>query len=101
MSVFLCVCVCVCVLQGILEIDTHGFLSLIDEEGNIHNDISLPPDEKMAKKIKDNYENKENEVFVSVITAFKRSQIKLYTVRHISSLTRSQRLQNTAKDCKI
>lgn len=49
-------------------------ITLINDKGDTHT-IGFPPEEELAKNIKDAVEAGEKEVFVSVLEALKQEQI--------------------------
>jgi translation elongation factor IF5A len=65
---------------GLMSIDGTS-VSLIDEKGNTSDDLTLPPDEELAQKIKDAHEADEKEVMVTVMSALGQSQITGFSLK--------------------
>jgi translation initiation factor 5A len=64
---------------GVMDI-TDNNVSLINDEGATM-ELALPPDEELAKKIKDAQEADQKEVSVTVMTALGQSQITGFSLK--------------------
>lgn len=53
----------------LVDIGDDGFLSVMTDKGEIRDDLRLPTDVELAKKIKEEYEKEDNIVMVTVISA--------------------------------
>jgi len=66
---------------GVMAVAEDGSLSLIDDEGETRDDMSLPEDEEIASGIRSNFDAGEKEVFVSVLSALGTAQIMSFVLR--------------------
>jgi len=64
-------------VYSLADISTDGFLSLVDEEGNLSEDVSLPDfPENFAREIRQTFENAGDKTFcVTVLSAMGKRQV--------------------------
>jgi len=58
----------------LIDISEDGFVSLMNEKGDTRDDLRLPTDEELAKKIKEEF-TKDNSVIITVLSAIGEEQI--------------------------
>lgn len=53
----------------LLDISDDGFVSLMDEKGDLRDDLRIPSDEELAKKIREELDKSEGNVIITVLSA--------------------------------
>jgi len=53
----------------LLDISDDGFVSLMDDKGEIRDDLRIPTDEELAKKMREELEKSEGTVIITVLSA--------------------------------
>lgn len=55
--------------RQLIDISDDGFVSLMDEKGDIRDDLRVPTDEELSKKMKEELEKGEGNVIITVLSA--------------------------------
>jgi len=53
----------------LIDISDDGFVSLMDEKGDIRDDLRVPTDEELAKKMREEFDKGEGTVIITVLSA--------------------------------
>ncbi|XP_003746752.1 eukaryotic translation initiation factor 5A-1 [Galendromus occidentalis] len=59
----------------LIDISDDGFVSLMDDKGEIRDDLRIPADEELAKKMREEFEKGEGTVIITVLSAVKEEAI--------------------------